>query len=379
MVCCEKYGAVRASRPATLDGSFKSSAGSFATGDVVDLSANENPFGPSPHALAAIVDAANQAHRYPERSCTALKVALANRLSIESDQVVLGNGSAELIDAIARATLHPGDEAVVGTPSFPAYRACIARAGAEVVAVPLQNGAEDLDGIAARVGERTRLVILANPNNPTGGTFDASNWEEFIAEIPPHTVVVVDEAYYEYVSRPDFPAVVEQVDRRQNVVVLRSFSKAYGLAGLRIGYGITAPPLRQRIEKQLQNFNTNRVAQAAALAALCDEDHLAHCVAMNAAGRDYLHRELTAMGLSVSPSQANFLLIQMPKELEMPDRLRQRGVLVKALEGFGLRDAIRVTVGRPEENERFLQALASGLADAGAHSLPHNGHVAICR
>jgi histidinol-phosphate aminotransferase len=172
---------------------------------------------------------------------------------------------------------------------------------------------------------------------------------------------VVDEAYYEYVSRPDFPRVVEQVGERQNVVVLRSFSKAYGLAGLRIGYGIAAAPLRQRIEKQLQHFNTNRVAQAAALAALSDDEHLAHCVAMNAAGRDSLQRELTAMGLSVAPSQANFLLVRMPNPAEVHNRLHQQGIRVKLLEAFGVPDAIRVTVGRPEENERFLQALASVL------------------
>jgi histidinol-phosphate aminotransferase len=353
MASCQGYGAAREAR------FTKCAVGSLGSREVVDLSANENPYGPSPHASAAIIKTAGLAHRYPDKSGTALVAALATRLGVQSGQIVLGNGSAELIDAIARATLRPGDEAIVGVPSFPAYRSSIARAGAEVIAVPLRDGAEDLDGVAARLSKRTRLVILGNPNNPSGGTFGASSWEHFIAQIPPQVVVVVDEAYYEYVSRPDFPQVVEQVGEKQNVIVLRSFSKAYGLAGLRIGYGIAAPPLRQRIEKQLQHFNTNRVAQAAALAALADEDHLAHCVAMNAAGLDALHRELTAIGLSVAPSQANFLLVRVPKAAEVHDRLGEQGIRVKLLETFGVPDAIRVSVGRPEENERFLQALAN--------------------
>jgi histidinol-phosphate aminotransferase len=334
---------------------------SCASLEVIDLSANENPLGPSPSALAAITQAAKQAHRYPDKDGTALRQALANRLGVAIEQIVLGNGSAEVIDAIARATLGPGDEAIVGTPSFPAYRSSIARAGAAVTEVPLIDGAEDLATIAKRVGDRTRLVILANPNNPTGGTFGAASWEAFIAQMPGHVVVVVDEAYYEYVTRADFPRALEQGAAGQGIVVVRSFSKAYGLAGLRLGYGIAPPPLRQRIEKQVQHFNTSRVAQAAALAALADEDYLAHGVAMNGEGRRYLHRELTALGFVVPESQANFLLVRIANAAEVHRRLGERGVLVKLLDGFGLPDAIRVSVGGREDNERFLEALAGVL------------------
>ena len=328
---------------------------------IIKLSANENPLGPSPKALAAIMHAAQQAHRYPDKNGTALKQELATRLGVATEEIVLGNGSAELIDAIARATLGAGDEAIVGWPSFPAYRSSIARAGAAVTAVPLIDGAEDLTTIVKRVSDRTRLVILANPNNPTGGTFGAAIWERFIAQMPGHVVVVVDEAYYEYVTRPDFPLALEQVAAGREIVVLRSFSKAYGLAGLRLGYGIAPAPLAQRIEKQVQHFNTNRVAQAAALAALCDEDHLAHCVETNAERRRYLQRELTVLGFSVPESQANFLLVPTVNAVEVHRHLRQCGVLVKLLDGFGLPDAIRVSVGGAEDNERFLEALASVL------------------
>lgn len=348
-----------AARDAQAVGSKRLPARELCAGpEVIDLSANENPFGPSPSALAAIVHAAKQAHRYPDKNGTALKKELANRLGVAIEQIVLGNGSAELIDAIARATLGPGDEAIVGSPSFPAYRSSIARAGAAVTPVPLVNGAEDLAAIAKRISDRTRLVILANPNNPTGGTFGSASWEEFVAQMPGHVVVVVDEAYYEYVTLPDFPRALEQVAAGQGIVVLRSFSKAYGLAGLRLGYGIAPALLAQGIEKQVQNFNTNRVAQAAALAALCDEDYLAHSVGMNEEGRGYLHRGLTALGFKVLESQANFLLVQTSNAVEVSRCLRERGVLVKLLDGFGLPDAIRVSVGGPQDNERFLEALA---------------------
>jgi histidinol-phosphate aminotransferase len=349
-----------AAREAQAAGTSRLPACNFCTSrGVIDLSANENPLGPSPRALAAIAHAAKQAHRYPDKNGTVLKQELASRLGVATGQIVLGNGSAEVIDAIARATLDPGDEAIVGSPSFPAYRSSIARAGAAVTAVPLIDGAEDLATIAKRVSDRTRLVILANPNNPTGGTFGAARWEAFMAQMPGHVVVVVDEAYYEYVTRPDFPRTFEQVAAGQGVVVVRSFSKAYGLAGLRLGYGIAPTLLAQRIEQQVQHFNTSRVAQAAALAALCDEDYLAHCVAMNEEGRRYLQRELTVRGFLVPDSQANFLLVRMANAAEVHRHLQERGVLVKLLDGFGLADAIRVSVGGREDNERFLEALAS--------------------
>jgi histidinol-phosphate aminotransferase len=223
----------------------------------------------------------------------------------------------------------------------------------------LRDGAEDLPRMARRICERTRLIILANPNNPAGGAFDAAQWEEFLAQLPSHVMVVADEAYFEYVSLPEYPQTLKAVAEGRNVIVLRSFSKAYGLAGLRIGYGVAPAPLRQRIEAQLQHYNTNRMAQVAALAALGDRDHLARCVAMNAQGRLYLQRELSAMGFSVAPSQANFLLVRVADAARVHEQLRRQGVLVKRLDAFGQPDAIRVSVGRPEENKRFLEALAN--------------------
>ncbi len=332
-----------------------------ATTAVLDLSANENPFGPSPRALAAIADAAAHAHRYPDKEGAALKEALARRLRVHVEQIFLGNGSCEVLEAIARATLRPGDRALVVEPSFPAYRSIIARTGATAVAAPLERE-EDPAALATRVCERTRLVILANPNNPTGATFGSAAWERFIADVPPDVVVAVDEAYAEYVLRPDFPRVLEDVAAGRPVVVVRSFSKAYGLAGLRLGYGVAAAPLRRRVGDQLQQFNTSRLAQAAALAALSDEDHLARCVAMNAAGRRFLRAQLFALGLPVPPSEANFLLVRGPHASGVCRGLRERGVLVKPLDGYGMPEAFRVSIGRPEDNDRFVDALSGVLA-----------------
>lgn len=329
---------------------------------VLDLSANENPYGPSPRAVAAIADEVARVHRYPDKDGAALKEALARALHVGTEQIVLGNGSCEVLEAIARATLRPGDRALVVEPSFPAYRSIIARAGATAAAAPAGGDDPDLAELASRVCERTRLVLLANPNNPTGATFGARAWERFLASLPPHVVVAIDEAYGEYVLRPDYPRPLEDVAAGRPVVVVRSFSKAYGLAGLRLGYGVAAAPLRRRIGEQLQQFNTSRLAQAAAVAALSDEDHLGRCVAMNAVGRRFLRTQLFGLGLSVPPTEANFLLVREAHAAEVCAGLRDRGVLVKPLERFGAADAFRVSVGRPEDNARFVETLSDVLA-----------------
>jgi histidinol-phosphate aminotransferase len=228
----------------------------------------------------------------------------------------------------------------------------------------VEVGAEGdaLDGLADAICERTRLVILANPNNPTGATFGEAAWQRLLARIPPEVVVAIDEAYGEYVLRGDYPRALQAVAAGHPVIVVRSFSKVYGLAGLRLGYGVAAAPLARRIAAQLQQFNTSRLAQAAAVAALGDDAHLARCVALNALGRRFLRAELFGLGLGSPPSEANFLLVSVPHAPEVCRALRDRGVLVKTLEGYGIPDAFRVTVGRPEDNERFVEALRDSLA-----------------
>ncbi len=328
---------------------------------IADLSANENPRGPSPEAVQAIIGAAGMVHRYPDGQGMALQAALAQTLGVTTDNIVLGNGSSEIIEMTARAFLGDGGEAIIGWPSFPAYRAAAGRAGGEAVLVPLSGHAYDLDAMAERAGGRTRLVILGNPNNPTGLAIGRATLDRFLDRLPPDVTVCLDEAYAEYVSQPDFPNSLDDLAAGRPLVVMRTLSKAYGLAGLRIGYAIAPEPLARRIDSQRQRFNTSRIAQAAAIAALGDADHLAATIALNSSGRDWLAARLSALGLHCPPSEANFLMVKVGDGARVYQRLKDAGVLVKPLDGVGLPEYIRVSVGSPDDNARFIEALQAVL------------------
>lgn len=337
---------------------------------MLDLSANENAFGASPSAIRAIIDGALTVHRYPDAHGLALKEALAKALGVGIEQIVLGNGSCEVLELTARAVLGKADETVLGWPSFPTYRSIVRRAGAEAVLVPLVRHAYDLDAMAEAITNRTRLVLLGNPNNPTGLAIGQAALADFLRRLPGDIVVVVDEAYREYVQRADIANALDEVASGRQVVVTRSLSKVYGLAGLRIGYGVAPAALARRIEAERQRFNTNRIAQAAAVAAISDGDHLARCVALNRAGRQWLEHQLAAVGLFFLPSEANFLMIQVGEGKRVYEQLRAMGVLVKPLDAFDLPGWIRVSVGRPEENARFMQALTTVLPEIATREPP---------
>ncbi len=322
-----------------------------------DLSANENPWGPSPEAVSAIAASAGSAHRYPDSKGTALKAALAERLGIEPGNVVLGNGSSELFETIGRAMLGDGGVTLVGWPSFPAYQEAMRRAGTTSIRVPLADHRYDLDAMARLADRRARLLIVANPNNPTGLAIRQAELDGFLDHLPEGTFVCLDEAYGEYASRADFPNAIASVLAGRPLVVVRTLSKAYGLAGLRIGYAIAAEPLARWIDAQRQRFNTSGIAQAAAIAAIGDREHLARTLAFNAEGRDWLTARLRETGLFLLPSEANFLLVKVGDGAEVCRRLKERGVLVKQLDAFGLPEYIRVSVGRPEENALFIESL----------------------
>jgi histidinol-phosphate aminotransferase len=322
-----------------------------------DLSANENPWGASPEAVGAIAASAVTVHRYPDSKGTALKAALAERLGVEPGNVVLGNGSSELFETIGRAVLGDGGAALVGWPSFPAYQEAMRRAGATSVRVPLAGHCYDLGAMAKLAGARNRLLIVANPNNPTGLTFGQAELDRLLDRLPEGTLLCLDEAYGEYASCADFPGAIASVLAGRPLVVVRTLSKAYGLAGLRIGYAIAAEPLARRIDAQRQRFNTSGIAQAAAIAAIGDREHLARTLALNAQGRDWLTARLSETGLFFLPSEANFLLVKVGDGAEACRRLKERGVLVKQLDAFGLPEYIRVSVGRPEENALFIESL----------------------
>jgi histidinol-phosphate aminotransferase len=275
------------------------------------------------------------------------------------ENLLLGLGSSELIDLAARALLGPAFEAITSEGSFPLYYISAQATGAKLVVVPLRQYCFDLDGIARAITPRTRVIYLANPNNPTGTMFTAEEFDAFLARVPPEVLVVLDEAYFDYVERSDYPRSVEILRRRQNLVVLRTFSKVYGLAGLRIGYGIGAAGLLRELNKLRTPFNTSNVAQAAALAALDDAEHVRRSVASNRAGLQHVTRRLEAMGVAVVPSVTNFVLVELGEDAQrVSDELLHRGVIVRPMGWMGFPGAIRVTVGTAEENEKFLAALA---------------------
>jgi len=332
--------------------------------DSVKLASNENPLGPSPRAVDAMRAAANEVGRYPDGACFALRGRLARRLGVAPEQLVFGCGSDELLELVAKAFLGPGDEVVFAWPSFAMYPIVAQGMGARPVAVPLDDAlVHDLPAMAGAVGERTQAVIVANPNNPTGTSVGAADFDRFVEALPEDVVLVVDEAYVEYARRPDFPDALGWVERRPATVVLRTFSKLYGLAGLRIGYGVAGGELAGYLERARHPFNVNRLAEAAACAALEDEAHQERSRRINAEGIAYLRRELEALGLRVWPSDANFVLVRAGEGV-YPGLLRQ-GVIVRPMAGFGLPDCVRITVGLPEENERCVKALRR-LLEGGA-------------
>jgi len=332
--------------------------------DSVKLASNENPLGPSPRALEALRTAAAQAGRYPDGACFALRERLAARLGVGPEQLVFGCGSDELLELVAKAFLGPGDEVVFAWPSFAMYPIVAQGMGARPVSVPLDDAlVHDLPAMARAVGERTPVVIVANPNNPTGTSVGAAAFDRFAESLPEDVVLVVDEAYVEYAQRPDFPDALGWLQRRPATVVLRTFSKLYGLAGLRIGYGVAGAELAGYLERARHPFNVNRLAEAAACAALDDAAHQERSRRTNAEGRVYLTRELASLGLQVWPSDANFLLVRAGEGVY--EGLLRQGVIVRPMAGFGLPDCVRITVGLPEENERCVKALRR-LRESGA-------------
>ncbi len=334
------------------------SSGNAAAGQT-NLSANENPLGPSPRALEAITTRVGGVNRYPDNEGADLKAVLAEALGVRPENIVLGNGSCEVLDLAARACLLPADEAIMGFPAFLPYQSVVRRAHGIAVIIPLQDFSYDLEGMARRITDRTRLILIGNPNNPTGTTLGRNELERFLEKVPPHVLVILDEAYREYVGREDFPASLDYVAEGRHVLVLRSLSKAYALAGLRIGYGIAAPPLIHRLDGVRQHYNTNSLAQIAAAAAIGDREHLRRSIENNAAGMRYLEDEFDAMRLGHVPSEANFILVKVGDGAQTHRRLKEDGILVMAMDHFQLPEYIRVSIGTPEENERFIRALGS--------------------
>jgi len=327
--------------------------------DIVKLASNENPLGPSPKAVAAIEKALANLHRYPDGSGYALRKVLAARHGVDIDQIILGSGSVEVIEMLARAFLADGDEAVFSQQSFISYQLAVDQVNGRAVTTPATSGrAHDLPAMAKAVSDRAKLVYLANPCNPTGTYFTRREFDRFLADVDDRSLVVVDEAYHEYVSRPDYPDALEDVKRGRNVMVLRTFSKVYGLAGLRVGYGMASQEVIATVNRVRSPFNTSSLAQVAAIAALEDEEWVRKSREHNLREHAYLQGELERRSVRFTPSVTNFVLVEFESDIkELFVDFQKRGVIIRPVGGPGLVNCARVSLGTRAENERFVAAL----------------------
>lgn len=327
---------------------------------IVKVASNENPLGPAPMALDAIRNAATDMHIYPDGGGYKLRSALAEKYDLGLENVVLGNGSNEIIELLCHCFLNPDAELIAAEHAFVVYKLMATLFGAGYVEVTDPNFIHDLDGMADAITDKTRLLFIANPNNPTGTIVNEEAIDRFMARVPEHVVVVFDEAYFEFVS--DAPDTLKYVREGRNVIILRTFSKAYGLAGLRIGYGLAAPQVAEILQKARQPFNTNEVAQRAALASLADTAHVANTVANNNQGLAFFEAAFQARGINYVPSVANFILVEVGDGDKLFAEMLKQGVIIRAMSGYKLPGWVRISIGTAEENARCLEVLDNVLA-----------------
>ncbi|CAN5314519.1 histidinol-phosphate transaminase [soil metagenome] len=323
--------------------------------DIIKLASNENPLGPSPKALAAMHDALERAHFYPDGGGWALRTAIAEKLGLARENVVLGNGSNELIEFIGHAFLRDGDEVIVARHAFAVYALMAQLFGAKTIEVPDPGYKHDLKAMLAAVTPRTRQLFVANPNNPTGTLVSQAEIDEFMAAVPPHVLVIFDEAYFEFLDNA--PDVLKYVREGRNVVVMRTFSKIQGLASLRIGYGLATKDLADVLQKTRQPFNANGIAQAGAAAGLLDDEHMNKTRQLTHEGREYFEAEFRAMNLEYVPSAANFVLVRVGDGDAVFQALLKKGIIVRAMRSYKLPAWVRVSVGTMEQNRRFITEL----------------------
>ncbi len=321
------------------------------------LASNENELGPSPLAIAAMHESAAQMHRYPDGGCYYLRAGLARHLGIGTDQLLAGNGSNELLELLGHAFLRPGRSIVMAEHAFVVYRLVAMAAGAEIRAVPMRAFTHDLDAMLAAIDERTAVVFIGNPNNPTGTVVPPAGLARFMERVPGHVIVVFDEAYIELLPPEEQPDTLRYVREGRLAIVLRTFSKTYGLAGLRIGYGAAPTACIRLLDRVRQPFNVNAMAQAAALAALDDDAHVQRTRTLVSEGLAYLAGACQDAGFGYVPAVANFMLIEVGQGRQAFEALQRQGVIVRPMDGYGLGSYVRVTVGTRAQNERLMRAL----------------------
>jgi len=333
----------------------------YGVSSIIKLASNENPLGASPRALAAIRASEAEIHRYPDGNGYQLKQALAKHLQVNPDQLTLGNGSNEILELLARTFVTPDDEVLFSQHAFAVYPIVTQAVGATASIAPAKNFGHDLEAMAERISQRTRLVFIANPNNPTGTWLTRAEIKSFLSTVPENVIVAVDEAYFEYVEEPDYPDATAYLAGHPNLVVTRTFSKIYGLAGLRIGYGVSSPAIADLLNRARQPFNTNMLAQKAATAALEDTEFMRKSRETNRAGYRWLSGELQRLGLFCIPGVGNFISFRVDDAPAVYEALLRLGVIIRPVEDYGMPGFLRVTIGSEQENARFIGALSQVL------------------
>jgi len=334
--------------------------------DVIKLASNENPLGPSPKAIEAVKNALSEMHIYPDGGGYYLKQKLADRYDIPPSQIILGNGSAELVELVTEAFIGEGDEVVICREEFFKYRIAVQIMNGKVVWAPMPDLMYDVDAVLEKVSGSTKVVFIANPNNPTGTLMDRKQTAYLMKELPEEVLVVFDEAYYDYRDPERYPDIMSYVREGRNVIILRTFSKSHGLAALRIGYAIAPEPIYWSMNAVREAFNVNSLAMIAATAALDDDEFVRETIRVNAEGKQYFYRELRRIGLEYVPTEANFVLIKTPLlGRELFHELLRKGVVIRPVDGYGLPDYVRVSIGLPAQNERFFRELEDVLRQRG--------------
>ena len=336
---------------------------------VIKLASNENPLGPSPLAVQAVGEAMSDAHRYPGPPEVKLRGKLAERMGpdFDEDNIIIGNGSCDILRMLCLGFLHDGGESIVCTSTFPMYRIYTQMFGGKLVMVEAKDYAYDLPAMAERISDDTRLIFIANPNNPSGTVLTQREVDDFMEQVPDHVVVVFDDAYYDYVESSDYADGRKYIRQGRNVIITRTFSKIYGLAGLRVGYGVAKKEMIEYLLHARSPFHVSSVNVIGALASLDDEEHVQRSRAINALGKRYLYKQFDRLDLSYMPTECNFILLPELKhgEQTMYEALLRRGVISRPSGPFGAPGAVRVTIGTEEENERFAWALEQALHELG--------------
>jgi histidinol-phosphate aminotransferase len=327
-------------------------------GEIIKLASNENPLGASPLALQAIGKAAKDAYLYPDDNCFYFREKLASKLAVDSEDIFVGNGSVEILPLATLAYLDPGLSAVCSKSAFIWFKIAVRIAAGELIEVPMKNNTHDLKAMLRAIKKNTRLVYIANPNNPTGTIVTKEEVEEFFRKVPDHVLVIMDEAYYEYIDDPRFPDSFKYLREGKNILILRTFSKIYGLAGVRLGYGIADKEIMANLAKLRVSFNVNRLSQIAGMAALDDDQHIRRGKGVNEAGKEFLYEAYRKLGLFYLPTYANFIFVDFARDSRTVfEALQRKGIITRPIKEYEFPHALRITIGTDKQNRKLIRAL----------------------